>query len=187
MKLRYIFLILLLPCIGAAEVLVDYGSSASGNAYGSSWSTPMVGPWASYGTAGGRNGLIINQAMIGNGYESAYYMGVRGTTARQFVLGDRVAVTLYNNSDQELYFAGLVSFTDANGPVNAANEAKWFGFTSVQEEYTSAHGEDDIVQNIRWILSRHNRRLDGNLFVGQFFRAELRRGKHDSRQRPLGR
>ncbi|GAK58651.1 fibronectin type III domain protein [Candidatus Vecturithrix granuli] len=112
-----------------ASVLVDFGATAGANVFGlAGWTTVLkdLTPTTSYSSVG-PDGLLLETT----GSEYSNYQGVQGIS-RSFGYGERILVTWYNNSGNWLSdFTPLVSFTDANSPVNSPGQPRWYGMKNL--------------------------------------------------------
>ncbi len=102
-------------------VLVDFGSNHSGNIFGlTGWDQVLLGPEMNY-TNAGPGGVFLSS----NYDEYTDYMGILGAN-RNFVIGERIVVTWYNNSDNIIRFTSRVSFRDMDRPSGGTSEGKWY-------------------------------------------------------------
>jgi len=116
-----LFLFISSPILSQNYILIDFGSSPSGNVFGmSGWDQLLLSPEMNY-TSAGPGGVIL----ASNFDEYTDYMGVKGTY-RNFVLGERVVVTWYNNSSNTIRFTARVSFSDMDQPSAGVSEGKWY-------------------------------------------------------------
>ncbi len=104
--------------------LIDFGVSASENSFGlEGWNILLLSSNQSY-TADGNGGVVTS-----NADEFSDFRGIRGTP-RHFELGERIAVTWYNNSDEVYYFTARISFTDNDQPNGGSSEGNWYTMRS---------------------------------------------------------
>ncbi|MCI0495202.1 T9SS type A sorting domain-containing protein [candidate division KSB1 bacterium] len=101
--------------------LVDFGSSASGNSFGlAGWSQVIKSNKMVYSSAG-PDGLVLGSSFD----EFTDFQGVKGNV-RQFSRGERIVVTWYNNSSQEIRFYPRISLDDPDQPDGGSVTGKWF-------------------------------------------------------------
>ncbi len=106
---------------GQTTVLVDFGSSAAGNTFGlAGWNTAILSANLAY-TSTGPGGVEVASDLE----DLTDFRGVRGP-ARAFSRGERVVVTWYNNSDEEVSFTSRISFTDADEPDADGSGGAWY-------------------------------------------------------------
>jgi hypothetical protein len=109
--------------------LVDFGDSESNNSFGlDGWNTILKSSNLIYSDIGD-DGLVVNSA---DSAEFSDYRGISGTDY-SFSLGDRIAVTWYNNSSETIVFTSRISFTDLNEPNIEDNNNKWFTMRSFDD------------------------------------------------------
>ncbi len=139
---KHLFIILLLTAgvipfsvFAQSITLVDFGASASGNSFGlAGWSTVLKSSNLNYTSLG--NGGLIAASEVGE-YDD--YRGIRGT-AREFLPGERIIVTWYNNSDETFLFTSRISFTDDDNPDDSDPGEKWFTMRSF-DDYRETYSE----------------------------------------------
>ena len=128
-------------------ILADFGSSEAGNLYGlKNWNTVLKSPHADY-TPDGPEGLVALSSLG----EYNDYFGIQGVY-RDFVSGDRIVVTWYNNSSHEIRFIPRISFNDPDYPASGIY-GTWFtmrNFYNYREAMISvpAYSEAKSVFNI---------------------------------------
>ncbi len=128
-------------------ILADFGSSEAENLYGlKNWNTVLKSPNADY-TADGPGGLAAVSSL---GEYNDYY-GIQGIY-RDFVPGERIVVTWYNNSSHEIRFIPRISFNDPDYPASG-EYGTWFtmrNFYNYREAMISvpAYSEAKSVFNI---------------------------------------
>lgn len=115
--------------------LVDFGTSEGNNTFAlTGWNQTIAAPEMIYSDAG-PGGLAF-----GLGFEEfTDFMGVKGSP-RQFVMGERIVVTWYNNSDETIYFSGRISFSDENTPSINSPDGKWYTMRSFSD-YRNTYAE----------------------------------------------
>ena len=108
------------------SLLVDFGASAASNIYNTAafpgWDNVSISPTTQYVTGGGISGTCLTS------FQSDPYSNFTciSGTARNFVRGERVFLSWYNNSANSVEFNPLMSFTDNNNPLNSPGEPLWF-------------------------------------------------------------
>jgi hypothetical protein len=101
-------------------ILVDYGSSPSENIYGlEGWNVVLKSSNQVYSSLGPA-GLQTNS----NCSEFSDYRGISGSS-RNFRYGERIVVTWYNTSNQEIRFIPRISFNDPDEP-DTGITGTWF-------------------------------------------------------------
>ena len=131
-----------------STVLVDFGSSEAQNVFGlPGWNNLIKSSSVSY-TSAGPGGLIPNTGVE----EYDDYQGVQGT-ARDFVLGERIVATWYNNSDDVYRISSRISFTDPDNPNEDGSGGKWYtmrSFDDYRQTYSDIqpHSAQKTVFNI---------------------------------------
>ncbi len=102
-------------------LLVDFGASAPSNTFGlAGWNTVLTSGNLTY-TAAGPGGVVVTTDVD----ELTDSRGVRGS-ARTFSRGERVVVTWFNNSDEDIIFTARISFTDSDVPEGGTSTGSWF-------------------------------------------------------------
>ena len=111
--------------VKSQTTLIDFGTSAGGNTFGlEGWNTLLLSGNQSY-TADGNGGVAVTSGAD----EFSDFRGVQGTP-RNFELGERIAVTWYNFSDDVHYFTARISFTDSDEPNGGTSEGEWYTMRS---------------------------------------------------------
>jgi hypothetical protein len=109
---------------GSSVLLVGFGPTSSTNTFGlSGWSTAIKDVYTDYVNVGPGGTTIV----FGGNY-SYNYQGVTGVT-RNFVAGDKIRVTWYNNSSSPIPFTPLVSFDDPDRPSSGV-AGTWYNMTA---------------------------------------------------------
>ena len=111
------------------DLLVDFGSSSESNQFGwADWDTVIKGRYANY-TADGPDGLY----QLG-GNANYNYQGVAGTAARDFISGQTIRVTWYNNSTTtDITFTPKISFDDPDRKLSGTS-GTWYDMTTITVE-----------------------------------------------------
>jgi hypothetical protein len=136
------------PAHAQTTLLVDFGSSPAGNAFGlAGWNTVLLSSNATY-VADGPGGIRITSDLD----EYTDCMGVRGP-ARTFARGERIVATWYNASDEVVWFSARVSFTDEDVPDGGTSSGPWYtmrSFDDYRVTYSAAqpHASCRTVFNI---------------------------------------
>jgi len=111
--------------IFSQTLIVDFGSNQSLNSFGlSGWNNLLLSPNMSY-TSAGNGGVVLSNNLD----EFSDFMGVKGTP-KKFNLGERIVVTWYNNSDNQISFTSRISFTDQNNPSENSSDGNWYTMRS---------------------------------------------------------
>jgi hypothetical protein len=112
------------PSTGSSVLLVKFGKSSTLSTFGlTGWSTVIKDIYTDYQDLGPGGTTII----VGNNY--AYnYQGVTGSP-RNFVSGEKIRVTWYNNSSTAVSFTPNISFTSADRIIEGTGT--WYPMTSV--------------------------------------------------------
>lgn len=123
--------------------LIDFGATESGNFFGlTGWDNLLISDRMAYASVG-PGGVVLSSEFE----EYSDYMGVRGT-ARDFVLGERIVVTWYNNSDETIRFTSRISFGDEDQPDGGISGGDWFTMRSF-DDYRVALSEISPHETVR--------------------------------------
>ncbi len=134
---KIVVLTVLVGSLTAAQtgILVDFGPTAAENVFEiTGWEQPLKSPDVAYTGAG--PGGVVPHSNIG---EYTDFAGVNGTP-RDFVPGERIAVTWYNNADQPVTLSARISFTDPDVPGGGDVEGQWYtmrNFDDYRQTYTT--------------------------------------------------
>lgn len=110
--------------IGSTTLLVKFGSNSSLNTFGlSGWSTVIKDVYTDYQNIGPGGTSIV----VGDNY-TYNYQGVSGV-ARNFIAGEKITVTWYNNSATGAIFTPNISFNDPDRIFMGA-AGVWYPMTS---------------------------------------------------------
>ncbi|RPI62696.1 MAG: hypothetical protein EHM48_03680, partial [Planctomycetaceae bacterium] len=99
--------------------MVNFGSSAGNNTFGTGWTTVFLGGYTSYVDAG-------PDGITGGSTGNYHCVGISGAAARQFNSGDQVTVTWYNNSASSKTFTPVISFDDLDYPGGGSDSGTWY-------------------------------------------------------------
>ena len=148
------------------DLLVDFGSSREANQFAwTGWETVIKDLYANYTTAG-PDGLYQQ-----GGNPNYNFQGVSGTVARDFLKGQTIQVTWYNNSTTtDVMFTPQISFDDSDRSLSGVT-GTWYDMNTVTvaasssavSEYTldaAAAGKYSIVN-----VNSNFRDLDGVLIA----------------------
>ncbi|MBN2410274.1 T9SS type A sorting domain-containing protein [candidate division KSB1 bacterium] len=125
-----LFFILMVPFYVTAQgtTLVDFGSSPATTTFGlEGWNTLLQSGNLDY-TSQGNGGLICTS----DPGEYGDFRGVSGTP-RNFIPGERIVVTWYNNSNEEFFFTARISFTDDDEPNEETPDGNWYTMRSFDD------------------------------------------------------
>ncbi|MEK6248737.1 MAG: PKD domain-containing protein, partial [Planctomycetales bacterium] len=148
------------------DLLVDFGSSSNDNQFEwAGWDTVIKDRYANYTTVG-HHGLYQQ-----GGNPNYNFQGVSGTVARDFLKGQTIQVTWYNNSTTtDVMFTPQISFDDSDRSLSGVT-GTWYDMNTVTvaasssavSEYTldaAAAGKYSIVN-----VNSNFRDLDGVLIA----------------------
>ncbi len=98
-----------LPPSGEFVTLIDFGKTESDSTFGlSGWNTVIKDIYTDYRDIGPGGTTSLVEGSVKHDFQ-----GVKGT-AREFVSGEQVAVTWYNNSGNSVTFTPEICFNDEN-------------------------------------------------------------------------
>jgi hypothetical protein len=113
------------PSPGTSTLLVKFGKSGTLNSFGlSGWSTVIKDIYTDYQDIGPGGTTIV----VGDNY-SYNYQGVTGL-ARNFLAGDKIRTTWYNNSASSVTFTPNITFAVADRIISGSG-GTWYPMTSV--------------------------------------------------------
>ncbi len=115
------------------DLLVDFGSSQEANQFAwTDWETVIKDRYANYTTAG-PDGLYQQ-----GGNPSYNFQGVSGTVAKDFLKGQTIRVTWYNNSTTtDVTFTPKISFDDSDRSPSGVT-GTWYDMNTVTVEASSS-------------------------------------------------
>lgn len=114
-------------------LLVDFGASASQNAFGvEGWNRVFLSPSTEY-IDSGPGGTLLNSS-AGEDW-TLNYQGVEGTP-REFQAGERIVVTWYNQAEYDIWFTPRISFDDPDGFNRGEVTGHWYGMSDASGNRT---------------------------------------------------